>query len=309
MERLTGFKAPELVGRQAPYPWWLEPGRQTLQQFREALQQGFERQEKLFQKKSGERFWVEATVLPLQNHRYPGQYLITWMDITDSRQLRENTEYYSLRITQLQEAQNQRIARGLHEEIIQSLAALSLNLEGLNRTVLRQPEAVLSHLKEIQASVTAILERTRSFSYELRPGVLDYLGLVPALELLIEEVKSQGLEAELEVSGSVAKLNAETEITLFRIFQEALKNAREHAQASKVSLRVQFLSSKVRLSLWDNGRGFYVPKPLSNLVSSDKLGLASMEKRARIIGGTLKIHSKAKWGTQVMVEIPLEPKA
>jgi signal transduction histidine kinase len=144
----------------------------------------------------------------------------------------------------------------------------------------------------------------RRFSRDLRPSVLDDLGLLPALEGLMADVKGDSIEAELRIYGDRRRLTHEAELVLFRIVQEALSNVRRHSRASRVVTEVEFGESTVRISVEDNGQGFEPPGRTDDLAAMGKLGLVGMRERAQLIGGTVAVESELGKGTTVIVEVP-----
>ncbi len=305
-EKLTGFSSESVIGQKAPYPWWgVEDEEKALKDFRKILGKKKYKREKHYRKKNGEKFWVETTMLFIENENEPGCYLNTWVDITEARQLRENLEYYVMQITRVQEEERQRIARELHEETVQSLAALCLATEVIIKSREKGSDKTLHNLKELQEKINKVIEEVRCFSYDLRPGVLDYLGLTAALETLADELNDKGIQAHLQVTGKEKPLAPDMEITLFRITQEALNNIKKYSSASKVSLSIKYTRSKITLSIVDNGQGFNLPVRLTELANQGKLGLIGMEERARLYGGIFSIQSQAKRGTKITVSLPV----
>jgi len=219
--------------------------------------------------------------------------------------LYENMRFYARRITHAQENERQRIARELHDDTIQSLIVLSRRLETLAASDERLPEAITQGIKELRELTGGVIQRVRRFSQDLRPSILDDLGLLPALEELTTDLNRQaGLQAEFQVLGTKRRLSSEVELTLFRIAQEALNNVRKHAQATRVVLTVEFINGAVQMTVQDDGKGFIPPKLTEHLVAVGKLGLLGMYERARLIGGMLTVESAPGQGTRVIVKVP-----
>jgi two-component system sensor histidine kinase DegS len=146
----------------------------------------------------------------------------------------------------------------------------------------------------------------RKFSRDLRPSILDDLGLLPALEWITGELKNEyGVETSLELVGSEKRLSQEAELLLFRIVQEALRNIAKHAQASRAEVTVEFDERKIAVTIRDNGIGFQPPENLGALPYKGKLGLAGMQERVQLLGGSLKLDSESGKGTTVFVEAPI----
>jgi PAS domain S-box-containing protein len=302
-EKLTGFSADSVIGLKAPYPWWTVINAKTTEGFLADMNKQNARQEKLFRKNNGHYFWIESTTILIQNDE-SDYYLQTWVDVTEAKQLRQNLEFYVMQITKVQEEERKRIARDLHEEILQSLAALCLATEAIIKSEEQSPQSTLQDLNKIRASINGVIEEVRRFSYDLRPGVLDYLGLIAALETLTDELNKKGINAHLKVSGQEISLPPDIEITIFRIIQEALNNVKKHSLATKVNIFVYYNSTSVRLSITDNGKGFKIPKRLSELTNQGKLGIMGMEERTRMYGGNFSICSEPDKGTKITIRLP-----
>ncbi len=144
----------------------------------------------------------------------------------------------------------------------------------------------------------------RKFTEDLRPDILDDMGLVPALKWLTNRLSSgDGVQAEVRVFGEERRLSSETELALFRIAQEALSNVRKHASAATASLLLEFGEKKVAMTISDDGIGFELPAISNHFARQRKLGLAGISERVRLLGGKHKIKSAPGKGTVVMVEI------
>lgn len=219
--------------------------------------------------------------------------------------LYENMRFYARRITRAQENERRRIARELHDDTIQSLIVLSRRLETLATSNGRLSKATTQGLMELRELTGGVIQRVRRFSQDLRPSILDDLGLLPALEELTADLNHQtGLQAEFQALGAKRRLSSEVELTLFRIAQEALNNVRKHARATRVVLTVEFINGAVQMTVQDNGKGFIPPKLTEHLVAVGKLGLLGMYERARLIGGTLTVESVPGQGSRVIVKVP-----
>jgi signal transduction histidine kinase len=220
--------------------------------------------------------------------------------------LYENMRFYARQITQAQESERRRIARELHDDTIQSLVALSRQLEALATS-----DSVLSaecddQIRELQQSTGEVIKRVRRFSQDLRPSILDDLGLLPTLEELTANLDRQdGLDAEFYVKGEERRLSSEMELTLFRIAQEALNNVRKHAEATRVVTTVEMSDSVVTMTVADNGKGFHPPTLTDHPTAAGKLGLIGMHERARLLGGSLSVDSAPGEGTRVVVNVPV----
>ena len=172
------------------------------------------------------------------------------------------------------------------------------------------PKIAKKELSDIAHLVERIINETRDFTQELRPAILDDMGLVPGLKWLTGRLTTTGkISAEVRILGEERRLLPDTELALFRIAQEALNNVRKHASTSVALVTLEFQEKKVIMSVSDNGKGFEATVPLSHFVSQSKLGLLGMHERARLLDGICKIESTPGKGTVVTVEVPIKSTA
>ena len=206
------------------------------------------------------------------------------------------------RINEILEEQLQRIARELHDEAGQLLASVHLALHEVGRDV---PPTTRERLREVRALLDRVEGQLRRFSHELRPLILDDLGLVPAIQFLSEGVSRRaGIAITVEFDRE-ERLPPLVETALYRIVQEALNNAARHAHASRVTVALRHDGGKIRCSVRDNGLGFSTPAG-SKPDSRRGLGLIGIRERIAPFSGTLEIQSGKKEGTEILVTIPLE---
>lgn len=224
--------------------------------------------------------------------------------LEESRVSEERLRFYVRHITRAQEDERKRIARELHDDTAQTLALLSRRLDTLATYPGGLPEPTLQRMEELRELSSNILKGVRRFSQDLRPPALDDLGLLPALEgLTMDLAKRDGIEAKLEVAGRPRRLPAETELVLFRITQEALRNVEKHSEATRVTILVEF-SETIQITVSDDGRGFQQPEAIGSLAQVGRLGLIGMQERAQLLGGTFTVHSEPGQGTTIVVDVP-----
>ncbi len=222
------------------------------------------------------------------------------------RGMQENLRFYLQQVTKAQEEERKRISRELHDDTIQSLVVLSRRLDGLASNGEGLDEKSRLDLEELRQQVNDVMQDIRRLSQDLRPAALDRLGLLPALQWLASDVeKYSGLKVRVNISGEERRLPEEAELVLFRIVQEAMRNAWRHAQATEVGIDVESGEKEMKITIRDDGKGFAVPGAIDNLARSGKLGLAGMQERARLLGGNIAIRSEVGKGTSVTVEIPV----
>ncbi len=217
------------------------------------------------------------------------------------RQRQESLQSYARQVTQAQEDERLRIARELHDETAQELVHLSRKLEQLrNGADPDQTQAIEELLKMARGTIQAV----RRYSRDLRPSVLDDLGLLAAIEMVVEDV-SHRLRggARLQVSGTPRRLDSPVELALFRITQEALRNVEKHGNATSATVEIDFSGEEIRLSVSDDGKGFSPVRNISDLVRTGKLGLLGMKERAELVGGVFELRSDPEGGTMVSVRV------
>jgi len=305
LEKITGFKSAGVISMLPPYPWWIKENHGiSRKKMINAIRRGKSKYEQLLRTKDGKEFWVEANFETVETAGDSRYHIANWVDLTERKRFEENMKYYVSQITMAQEEERKRISREIHDETIQSLSALALDIDSVQRKSRELPDEFIERIKELRTKTNTILEGLRRFSHELRPGVIDHLGLVPALEILAEELNNQmGIRAHLEVTGHEHRLASETELGLFRIAQEALRNVRKHSNATEAVIKLKFTRKRSKLNITDNGHGFAVPEILGDLVADNKLGLIGMQERARLLNGSFRVKSHVGGGTIIEFEV------
>ncbi len=226
-------------------------------------------------------------------------------DVTQEKRMQENLRYYLQEITRAQEEERKRIARELHDDTAQLLGSLSRQLDNFSRKKQDLTPEDVSFIKDLQTQLNSGVQSVHRFVQDLRPSLLDDLGLIPALRSLMKDLQEyDGIATSLRVVGGERRFPPEFESLLFRIVQEALNNIRRHAQAPEASVVIDFSGDKVKVTISDNGRGFALSGRVDDLPRSGKLGLVGMQERARLLGGTLKVQSTPGKGTTLIVEVP-----
>jgi PAS domain S-box-containing protein len=305
-EKLTGFSFAEVVGLKAPYPWWPEDATaHTRKILAKGLTIGLTKDIARFARKDGEQMWVEITSVPVRSDGRLKYYLSTWVDITKEKQLKENMQFYIDEITRAQEEERKRIARDLHDETVQTLSSLFMEAHDILAKSDDIPAHVRKRLEHLAAIINNTVEEVRRFTKELRPGLLDKLGLIPSLEIMVDEYcDNTEVNYLFTVTGSERRLAPETEVILFRIAQEALNNLLKHARATKTVLNIDFAEDEVVFLITDNGCGFVLPDELGDFARSGKLGLISMNERVHLLNGNFWVQSQPGSGTTITVKIP-----
>ncbi len=219
---------------------------------------------------------------------------------------RAGLERLSARLMRAQEEERARLSRELHDEIGQALTAMSINLAEIEK---RLPAGLVPSIKERLAETSTLIEQTSqrisALSLDLRPTLLDDLGLVPASRWYVSRYAERtGIDVQMEVAGLEQRLDPEVETALYRVVQEALTNVARHAGATRVRLHLERRTGFVTALIEDNGRGFETSERAEELLEQGA-GLVGMQERVALLGGRLAIQSRRKEGTCLSVEIPL----
>lgn len=212
------------------------------------------------------------------------------------------------RAIRAQEEERERISRELHDATGQSLNALVV---GLNTTVAalgKSPEIALGLIEKLRKSASETVKELQGIIYDLRPSLLDDLGLVPALRWYAgEKLKDQGVIVSVQNLGVAQRLPSEVETALFRIGQEAITNISKHANAKTVNIVVKFDDKCAKIEVVDDGYGFqHDEKRIPGDDNKRGIGLLGMQERASLLGGHITINSQLGKGTVLEVVIPLE---
>lgn len=230
----------------------------------------------------------------------------TLLDLKSARRRQDELRDYATLITRVQEEERRRLARELHDDTAQALIALSLGLDGLNRAIgkLDLSEKDAQWLSNLQDLADHTLEGVRRACRDLRPSVLDDLGLRAALEWLSDSSSSRGIPCNFIYVGLSQPTTPEVEIALFRIVQEAISNILRHSQATQAFVELKYLPQLLQLTVRDNGNGFSTGQQLDHN-SQGGLGLVGMRERAILIGANLKIISSPGEGCTLELSLPL----
>jgi PAS domain S-box-containing protein len=225
------------------------------------------------------------------------------------RQSNEELRALALRVHAVREEESARIAREVHDEVGQLITALRLDVAWLKRKLLAvaQPgEEVAEKLRSMSQLLDGVADAAHRIASELRPAVLDQLGLDAAVEWYVGEFeKRSGIACRLRSSCDRATLDGDRSIALFRFLQEALTNAARHSGATEVEIRLGAEAGRVLLEVADNGRGI----PDDRAADPRSMGLVGMRERARLLGGDATIRSHPPAGTTVTMTLPLRPAA
>jgi len=253
--------------------------------------------------------WIDITVVPQlrPGKAAPVQVYSTFDDITErvlaEEELRASTaqlQAISRRLVEAHERERRAIARELHDEVGQVLTGMKLTLETTMGDV---PPTLRPTLESVWESITELMNRVRALSLDLRPALLDDMGLIPALTWYLDRYTPRtGVQVELRHEGVNGRFPAEVEIVAYRIIQEALTNVARYAGVTVSHVRLRADSTHLMLRVDDAGRGFDAEAVLAARATG---GLSGMYERVHLIGGVLTIESAPGQGTQIIAELPL----
>ncbi|MFH1485800.1 MAG: PAS domain S-box protein, partial [Chloroflexota bacterium] len=257
-------------------------------------------------KKDGSEALIQLASSLVYGNGQPVAFQHIARDVTEEKRMAENLHFLLRQITRAQEEERKRIARELHDDTIQALVVHGQRLYDLAHGTEGLPNQAIPRLEELRQQANTMMHGLRRLIQDLRPAGLDRLGLLPALRRLASDAtEDSGIATEIKVLGVERRLPGEVELVLFRIAQEALRNVWKHSQATSTQITVELAEAKTRLTVSDNGKGFDARQTLGDLPRYGKLGLAGMEERARLLGGTLSIESEPGKGTTLSVELPV----
>ncbi|MFA6289217.1 MAG: ATP-binding protein [Opitutaceae bacterium] len=229
-------------------------------------------------------------------------------DMTEARRNEELLRALTNRVLQVQEAERGRVALELHDHITQLLCAILFRCQALVDELSARDGPSLREAMKLREMLGKTAEEVERISRNLRPGVLDQLGLDAVLRATSTEFTHRtGVPVKLACVELAARLPANTELALYRILQEALKNVEQHARARHVTVQLTKQAAFVQLTIKDDGTGFDPDKPRTAKKENSVLGLLGMRERATYVGGVLTVKSVRRAGTTLEVRIPLPP--
>jgi PAS domain S-box-containing protein len=305
----TGLTAEALVGQYCPAaihglsePWYACP-------LEEAVEKGRAVEREALDKESGR--WMRSSVYPTSSFTPDGRriYLHLVSNITDTktgeaelRASREQLRELSQFLESVREEERTKMAREIHDELGQILTALKIELSWLTRRLPQERESLLEKSEAMSELIDGAIMTVKRISSELRPGVLDDLGLADAIEWQTQEFgKLTDISVRFSARPENIVLDRDRSTAIFRVCQEALTNIARHANATRVSVSLRQGAERLSLKISDNGRGIEE----SQITDPRAFGLVGMRERARYWGGEVKVTRGPEKGTVVTVSIPV----
>jgi PAS domain S-box-containing protein len=313
-ERLYGYRADEAIGRSVTMLAMPDRADEVLQ-FLERLRRGerIDEFQTVRRRKDGSRVEVSVTLSPIRDST--GTIVGAASIARDFTALRRNEEAlvrsraqlraFAGRLRSTREEERTRIAREIHDELGQALTALKIDLFSLVEAFPGDLQGVFEEkTREMAVIIDTMIDQIRSLATELRPGVLDNLGLGPAVEWAVQQfARRTGIRCTVDLPAEPIRLDADRSTDVFRIVQEALTNVARHAHATTLDVQLQVVREVVAITIHDNGRGITADE----LQDVRAFGLLGMRERALLWGGEVEIRAPPEGGTSITVSIPLTP--
>jgi len=261
-----------------------------------------------FKCKDGKWIWVEIEARLIKKRGLPIGLQLVSKDVTEQKKFEEELKKsheqlrnLSAHLQAVREGERTSIAREIHDDLGQTMTALKMDFSLLNRLIPKEEKVLLRKTESMSKLVDMILRDTKRISTELRPGLLDDLGLIAAIEWQAEEFQNRTqIKCELTLGPEDIVLDRECSTAIFRIFQETLTNIARHANATRVSINLTEKGGKLTLKVGDNGRGITEEQ----IFDSKSFGLIGIRERVAFLGGKVKIKGVPDKGTTITVSIP-----
>jgi len=212
-----------------------------------------------------------------------------------------------VRIVNAQESERQRLARQMHDGPAQSLTNLILQAEICERLFDTDPVRARTELASLKDAVTSTFKKVREFIFDLRPMMLDDLGLNPTLKRYIQDFESKSsLACNLTITGKDQRLPPHAEVTVFRVIQSLLNNVREHAHATHVEINLDLAPGHLKATVEDDGSGFDVAEAMAAARQRKTMGIVTIMEQVEMLGGEIQFDSSLGRGTKVQLNLPIQ---
>jgi PAS domain S-box-containing protein len=311
-ERSQGYRADEIIGQ--PFARFFPAEDVALgkpdQLLRGAATEGRIEDEGWRVRKDGSKFWGDLVLSALRDETGALRgFSVVVRDVTQRklgeqllRESREQLRALSAHLLSAREEERTAIAREIHDEFGQALTGLKMDLSWLSTRLPAGQPTLIEKAKAMSSLIDSMVKNVRRIAMELRPGLLDDLGILPAMEWYAHEFQARtGIQCQLTVRQADLQLDRDRATAVFRIFQEALTNVARHANATRVTARLKIVANVLVLEVEDNGTGIAE----RDLSSPTAFGLIGMRERALLLGGEVRIRGKPARGTIVTAKIPL----
>jgi PAS domain S-box-containing protein len=312
MDRIWGYEEGSLVGKSTKvlYSDDEEYHRVGQEFYSEMKEKGIGHLETRWVTKDGRKIHCFLQGSPLDPSDLSKGVIVAAMDITELKRAEDLVFNLSQMLMQAQERERQMISRELHDSIAQNLSTLKIGCD----LIFDDQPAIPHELKVKMAKHSNLLDQTitavRNLAYDLRPPVLDEIGLVKALAVYCDEFSEHsGIKVDFQTAG-INKLNfdSNSEIHLYRLVQEGLNNIRKHAHATRATIKMVGAFPNILLRIEDDGKGFDVATRELKLNKERRMGLRSMKERVKLLQGRMTIQSRPMKGTKILITYPFNSK-
>ncbi len=303
--QMIGYSRDELLNMNISNLEVLDTEKEIKARINSMLKEGSSQFETKHRRKDGKIIDIEARISTLPEK--PDILFVFMHDITERKKAEEEIkktnellEQLYKNLNEVRENERAEMSREIHDELGQTLTALKMDLNWANENIETNTNAK-DKLNRMIELVNATIKKVQRLSADLRPSILDDLGLIPAIEWFVAEFEDRsGLNCKMNLN-EVPSLDSKANLTLFRILQEALTNVVRHANAKQISINLNSYSDKICLEIEDDGKGFNV----SEMRSTGSIGLLGMKERIKQFNGDVEINSVQNKGTKLSISIPL----
>ena len=269
---------------------------------RDAYEQGLDAVQRLFVMR-GQLEKLQSEQEGMRRYVTLLEKLDQWMEKGNTVQPGSAGSFASVEMMiQAQEAERQRLSRQMHDGPAQALSNFILQTEIASRLFDVDQDSARDELQVLKASATNTFKQVRDFIFQLRPMMLDDLGMVPTVKRYVDAVREQsGIDIHISITGTERRLEPYLEVVIFRSIQELLTNALAHRKASEIKVQLDVPDNEIRVSVDDNGKGF----DTSVMETRSNLGLKLIKERAEMLGGDFEVDSVIGHGTRIFFRIPM----
>jgi PAS domain S-box-containing protein len=310
IEDVSLYKREEIIGKSL-YDIYVDPKKRD-EFLKELLENGkvTDYEALLIDKDSSQVHCSITAKLIRDTQGNPVKIIGSLRNITERKQAEEHINILTHELMRTQESERHRISRDLHDHVAQELLAVKIGFETLfNHQPAIAPE-IRQRVSELTRTLQESIKAVRDVSYDLRPPALDEMGLVETLVQYCNDFsENNGIKVDFHCAGMKnLPLDFDTEINLYRLTQESLTNIKKHADADQVIIKLVAAFPNIILRIEDNGKGFDVQKRLATLSEEKRMGIRSMEQRAKLLHGEMDIQSKLMLGTKISISFPYKDK-
>jgi len=307
IEYLTGYKAEEFYVSTKKFIEVIHPDdRESIIKKTKGINQSIQLNYRIIHKGTKKCYYVIDHSLPVKENDKIIAIEGIIIDVTNEIKAKERLKALTKELIKAQEVERERIAKELHDEAGQALSMVKINLNFLEKNINHDGTRARNLIRKTDKIIDSLIVELKRISLDLRPSMLDYLGLESTLRWYIKEFKrTTKMDVMYTISGFEKRLPIDTEIAFYRIVQEALTNIVKHSLADRVKIEIKEEDKKITLCIEDNGQGFSVEKAFNPDTSGISFGIIGMQERVKNLGGDFEITSEKGNGTRLAMHVPL----